>query len=473
MSRSLATIDLFRDQPPSTAVDKAAGSGRTLQEALRSDLGFHGSSGKYATHGWHPFPAKFPPQLPHLFIETLSVPGETVLDPMVGSGTTLVEAQRLGRRAIGCDIDPLARMISAAKLTPTNPVDALIAGREILEEARRIYRLRREELEADRLCRFDAKTLSFVDYWFPMQQQLELLSLLKCIEALTAHSMRQFFQVVFSSTIIAKSGGVSLARDLAHTRPHRVLDKNPVSAFVEFEKRLKNNLRSRTNGENGRNPYPNATEALGDLTGNGDAPDRRIACFGESEIFEAPADNTGLPEESVDLIVTSPPYANNAIDYMRAHKFSLVWLGWQIDDLTNIRKQYLGHDALGNKSYTSFPEQCESTLAALEQVDRKKSAVLRRYFGEMRAVIREMYRVLKQGKAAVIVVGTSTLRGIDVETHKGLAAIGENMGFDLAGMGIRHLDRDKRMMPARWGKTRQSKIEERMHEEYVIGLLKP
>ncbi len=126
MSRSAATIDLFREQPTGMPPDQAAQSrSPSLQEALRSDLEFHGASGKYATHGWHPFPAKFPPQLPHLFIETLSASGDTVLDPMLGSGTTLVEAQRLGRRAIGCDIDPLARLISAAKLTPTNPVDAL------------------------------------------------------------------------------------------------------------------------------------------------------------------------------------------------------------------------------------------------------------------------------------------------------------------------------------------------------------
>ena len=438
----------------------------TLQKLLQADLGFHGANGKYATHGWHPFPAKFPPQLPHLFIETLSAPGETILDPMLGSGTTLVEAQRLGRRAIGCDIDPLARMISAAKLAPVNPMDALITGREILEEARRIYRLHLEELEADRLSRFDPKTLSFVDYWFPMQQQLELLSLLKCIETLAEYSMRQFFQVVFSSTIIAKSGGVSLARDLAHTRPHRVMDKNPNSAFVEFEKRLKNNLRSYAEDHHGINGSKNRAENQG-------THDDCIAFSDRPEVLEAAANNTGLPSESVDLIVTSPPYANNAIDYMRAHKFSLVWLGWKIDDLTNIRKQYLGHDALGEKPYASLPEQCESTLAALAQVDMRKSAVLRRYFGEMRAVIQEMRRVLKQEKIAVIVVGTSILRGIDVETHKGLAAIGENIGFNLAGIGIRHLDRDKRMMPARWGKTRQSQIEERMHEEYVIGLLKP
>ena len=244
------------------------------------------------------------------------------------------------------------------------------------------------------------------------------------------------------------------------------MDKNPNSAFVEFEKRLKNNLRSYAEDHHGINGSKNRAENQG-------THEDRIAFSDRPEVLEAAADNTGLPSESVDLIVTSPPYANNAIDYMRAHKFSLVWLGWKIDDLTNIRKQYLGHDALGEKPYASLPEQCESTLAALAQVDMRKSAVLRRYFGEMRAVIQEMHRVLKQEKIAIIVVGTSILRGIDVETHKGLAAIGENVGFKLGGIGIRHLDRDKRMMPARWGKTRQSQIEERMHEEYVIGLLKP
>ena len=175
--------------------------------------------------------------------------------------------------------------------------------------------------------------------------------------------------------------------------------------------------------------------------------------------------------QSVDLIVTSPPYANNAIDYMRAHKFSLVWLGWKIADLTRIRAQYLGHDAVSGVGYEDLPDQCERTLARLADRDAKKAKSLRRYFGEMSAVIVEMRRVLKAGRPAVIVVGTSNLRGIDVETHKGLAAIAESVGFHLAGIGTRRLDRDKRMMPARWN-GRQSQIEERMHEEYVIGVIK-
>ena len=209
-----------------------------VRRLLDADLGFHGTDGRYASHAWHPFPAKFPPQLPEFFIRELTEPGETVLDPMLGSGTTLVEAQRLGRRAIGCDIDPLARLLAQAKLTSVPPLLALESGRAVLREAKRHYATRQAALEGALDRRFADKTRSFVDYWFRREQQLELLALMLRIEEIENEDVRRFLKVVFSSTIIAKSGGVSLARDLAHTRPHRVTTKKPRSAFTEFDRRL-------------------------------------------------------------------------------------------------------------------------------------------------------------------------------------------------------------------------------------------
>ena len=436
-----------------------------LQAVLSADLDFRGADGGYASHAWHPFPAKFPPQLPEFLIQRLSDPGDVVFDPRLGSGTTLVEAVRLGRRAVGCDIDPLARIISAAKLTDIDPMTTLQTGLSVLKAAKNDYWEDSHRLQRDLELRFDAKTGEFVDYWFRRQHQLELLALLQRIEALPEGGIRDFLQVVFSASIIAKSGGVSLARDLAHTRPHRDVKKTPNSAFVEFAKRLDRNIAALGK------KVPHAVGrpsidlgASGETASNGS---RSIAT-----IHAASAADTGLPPESVDLIVTSPPYANNAIDYMRAHKFSLVWFGWKISDLTGIRRQYLGHDAASGTGYYDLPNQCEGTLGSLSERDPKKARVLRRYFGEMSGVIEEMQRVLKRGRAAVIVVGTSNLRGIDVETHKGLAAIAESVGFNLAGIGVRKLDRDRRMMPARSNGVRQSQIEGRMHEEYVIGVLK-
>ncbi len=437
----------------------------TLKGLLDTDLGFHGADGRYATHAWHPFPAKFPPQLPAFFIEALTEEGDVVFDPMHGSGTTLVEAQRLARYPVGCDIDPLARLITSAKLAPLPGRKAMEVGRGIGENAAQRFQEGRDGLVGELERRFDPKTRDFVDYWFAHETQLELLALLQEIEALADPIARRFFEVVFSSTIIAKSGGVSLARDLAHTRPHRAKDKCPKSAFTEFDKRLRNNL-----------------------------VDPSDACRGDHELRAEPAQRTGLDDGSVDLVVTSPPYANNAIDYMRAHKFSLVWLGRPIADLTDIRRGYLGHDAKGGvvpnaggiKTNTEsdgldqhcrwegeLPARCVDTLNALRAVDARKADVLQRYFMDMALVFQEMVRVLRRGKVAIVVVGSSVLRGIDVETHKALAAIGEAVGFVLAGSGTRELDRDKRMMPARWGKARASRIEERMHREFVVGLVKP
>jgi DNA modification methylase len=81
---------------------------QTLSTLLRRDLDFGTSDSAYASHGIHPFAAKFPPQIPRLFIEELTQSGDSVLDPMAGSGTTVVEALLLRREAFGFDIDPLA-----------------------------------------------------------------------------------------------------------------------------------------------------------------------------------------------------------------------------------------------------------------------------------------------------------------------------------------------------------------------------
>jgi DNA modification methylase len=89
-----------------------------LRALLQGELNFHGEDSSYASHDVHAFAAKFPPQLPRAFIRGLTAPGDFVLDPMMGSGTTIVEALLEGRGGIGLDIDPLALRVSQAKTMP-------------------------------------------------------------------------------------------------------------------------------------------------------------------------------------------------------------------------------------------------------------------------------------------------------------------------------------------------------------------
>lgn len=424
-------------------VNKELSTKERLSILLDGELDFHGENSRYASHDLHAFAAKFPPQLPRVFIRGLTKPNDIVLDPMMGSGTTIVESHIEGRIGIGLDIDPLSLQLSTVKVTPLDIDRLQKAGEFVMERANQIIRFENEAIE-EYLNTFDESTKEFINYWFLQPTQNELTALYLAIQEIESATIKRFLELTFSSIIITKSGGVSRARDLAHSRPHLDKLKNPKNAVDQFAYKLRRNIKSISE--------INRASFISNTIG-GDAKLMPIA------------------NESIDLIVTSPPYAN-AIDYMRAHKFSLVWSGKKIQDLTELRSRYIGSERLGDLQPQYLGEHSEKIIRLLTDRDKKKAAILRKYLTEMRSVISEMYRVLQKDSAAIIVIGTSTMRDLDIETHLCLADIAQAIGFELVRISKRVLDRNKRMMPARFGKTKGSTIEQRIHEEYVIGLLK-
>lgn len=443
-----------------------------LATLLSEDLDFHEQASSYASHNMHSFPAKFPPQLPRKFIKGLTQPGNVILDPMMGSGTTVLEAILTDRQAIGFDIDPLAILLTRVKTAPLDVPELIAIGGQVLHRAKRLIAEKGTMLQDGLGQKWDRSTRRFVNYWFAPQTQIELLALIQTIRQVEDPQFRAVLELTLSGTIITKMGGVSLALDLAHTRPHRakvvlnsagevvheqdlsgispkrakILTKTLRSPLEEFGKRLRQNARS----------LLELKDALG--------------C---PWLSYADAQNLALETASVDLIVTSPPYASNAIDYMRAHKFSLVWLGYPINDLGAKRKEYIGGEAVSEFKFEELPPGAARVVSIISAVDERKGLVLHRYYSEMTRVLREMYRVLKPGAAALVVVGSSTMRGKDTETEKCLAEIGGVVGFEVPGIGVRNLDRNRRMMPAGNRVNTESQIQQRMHEEYVIGFYKP
>ncbi len=450
-----------------------------LATLLSQDLEFHGQDSGYATHNFHAFPAKFPPQLPRKFIKALTSPGDVILDPMMGSGTTILEAYLTGRQGIGLDIDPLALMLSKTKVTSLDVNRVSKIGGEILARAEVAIKDRRGELEKTLASRWDPKTRRFVDYWFAHESQIELLALILQIERVEDPRYRIFFELAFSAIIITKSGGVSMAFDLAHTRPHRakkvvnragqvVIGKDCLetlstptrfftkilrSPLVEFRKRVRQNLQALMKMEGGLlEPVPERLEQRVILGNVQDMP---------------------LSDNSIDLIITSPPYASNAIDYMRAHKFSLVWFGYPIDELGQRRREYIGGEAVTGFNFETLPPEVHKVVAEIASRDEKKGRVIHRYYSEMTRTLREMFRVLSPGKAAIVVVGNSVMRGRDTETQTCLAKIGCEIGFQVPKIGVRSLDRNRRMMPVGFRLDPESQIQQRMHKEYIIGFYKP
>ena len=261
---------LPRGCTPQTRTDEAYHD--RLVSLLLEDLDFHNMDSRYASHNFHSFPAKFPPQLPQNFITNLTRPNDVVLDPMMGSGTTVLEAFLSDRKGIGFDIDPLAISISRVKVNSLDTKQVAEMGNRILKQATLSINQRHDELKTALETSWDDKTKEFIDKWFTPETQIELLALITEIEKVTNETIKEFFKLAFSSTIITKSGGVSLALDLAHTRPHlakvvitqsgevilgndlvntssrriKILTKTLRPALKEFERRFNQNLKGNT-----------------------------------------------------------------------------------------------------------------------------------------------------------------------------------------------------------------------------------
>lgn len=338
-----------------------------LRNFLMHDFDFQNQTSNYASHNFHSFPAKFPPQLPRTFIEEFSCDGEIILDPMVGSGTTALEAYLLNRKGLGFDIDPLALLISRVKTTHLCTDDIVQSMKSVVSKAQEHLCLPDNDLNQEIEGSFDHETKKFIDTWFLPISQKELFVISKEIQNIDNEDVRDFLKVAFSSIIITKTGGVSLALDLGHTRPHlakKVVDQNGStvygnpdatypsysmkstrSVFSEFEKRCYLNIK-------------------------GLIPKERMGY--KTEINFGDAQSLPIVNDSIDLIITSPPYASNAIDYMRAHKFSLVWFGYSIVDLSKKRNTYIGAEATSKYLFSDLPEYPQIIVEKIKSINQKK-----------------------------------------------------------------------------------------------------
>lgn len=442
-----------------------------LVELLSEDLDFQGDYGFHSAHKIHSFPARFPPQLPQKFIHGLSQPGEVVLDPMMGSGTTLLEAALAKRKGLGFDIDPLAALISRVKTTPLHKQRVLKQIDRVVGNARKASIDESAALEKQLESQWDDQTREFAEYWFLPRTRVELQALKNQIAEIQFSEDRDFLELALSAIIVTKSSGVSMALDLAHTRPHRakiVLDANGnslIAANGHGEPTPRHQKLSKT-----------IRSAIDEFKKRAIQNVRLALDYDLDEVFASAVygDSQAMPlmPDSVDLIVTSPPYAANAIDYMRAHKFTLIWLGHSVTHLSGVRRDYIGSDYHAGFALQKISGRPAQIIDEISRLDLRKGLSLSRYYSEMRLVLGEMHRVLKPGKCAILVVGSSVMRGRDTETGECLAELARQAGFECPKIGARNIDRDRRMLPAQI-QPAASQIQQRMHQESVIGLYKP
>jgi SAM-dependent methyltransferase len=413
-----------------------------------AELDFGAAGHLYATHPLHAFAARCPPPLVDWAISNYSVPGDVVLDPMVGSGTTLVEAALLGRRAWGADIDPLARLIAKAKATPV----PLAAWDNATEQVERLL-----EGTPDDGWRPDLPRL---ERWFLPVVAADLARLRSVIQRIDCdEDVRDLLWVAFSALIVARTS-VANVRDLVHSRHHyRPWERDPrvPSRFLRHLRRFRRLLAD----------YGDRLEASGNL-----APEIRIV--GED------ARALPLSDGCVDLVFTSPPYCS-ALDYTRAHMFAVAWmpkvLGLSAGEYRDLGRRYVGTERapLGEAAtrLTRPPPLglpvVDSMVRSLAERDPRPAWIVHRYFREMASVFGECARLVRPGKHAVLVVSPSNIRRVAVPTPRLLAHLAKSVaGLEAEHMLERTIHERRRVMP-----YLEASFGPRMRQEYVVVLRRP
>ena len=118
----------------------------------------------YITHGYHRYPAKFIPQIVSRLAEKYTKEGDLIVDPFGGCGTTLVESKVMGRPSVGVDINPVAVLITKAKITPIDP--------QKIEKAFAALKAKLDTYNKD--IKVKAPEHERIDYWFKPEEKRKL-----------------------------------------------------------------------------------------------------------------------------------------------------------------------------------------------------------------------------------------------------------------------------------------------------------
>jgi len=417
-------------------------------------------------HYFHYYPGRI---FPYISFYLLSISpfkniNGTLLDPFAGSGTILLESvinPFAKRDALGVEINPIGRLISKVKTTFIN-----------IEEINKLTINLKKMFDSNEGKKY-APNFNNINLWFSQTAKQQLSNLKYAIDKLEVTSeYKDFFWLSFSSIIrkVSKADPyipppvVLKLKKYQNTsikyhklKKHLEFAENP-NVWDIFEETVNNNIQKlglilkELNSKKAEIIWDDARSIqIGNLTEQG-------------KLYKE--NSKPLPANSVGLIFTSPPYLT-AQKYIRTSRLELLWLGYSEEEVSKIDKISIGTEKINSKIEIKEIGVQSIDKLVFEVFSRSKirGIMVYEYFKNMSQALKEMYRVLKPGGYAILVMGDNSVLGNKIGTYRLIANEAVTQGFTLIGI-LKDEIRSRSMITKRNGTGGLIK------DEYVIFLKK-
>lgn len=379
---------------------------------------------KMIVHRWYSYLEDFPPSLVSDKLDCYGIKsGKVVLDPFVGSGTTVVTSKLAGVSAIGIDINPVASYVTQVKTEWTEGNDWKIDLTEVQKQFSLVlndFSSVSEYLQKYRLKTDFIEKMPFMELnqWLKTKTQNEVTYLSERIREVEDDYIKRLLMVGLLGAAV-ESSNVAFC---------------PGTSFYPFRKRP---LFSEIFSSKLAAIYEDLLLLRQAKAEYGDVAVFNKDCREMSEYVDG----------CVDFIFTSPPYPND-LEYTRQTRLELFLLGYvkNIDDVREIKKKMVkGSTKLIFKESNSaqYVEKFESVQKVANAVEEALSdrrwgwdypRMIREYFGDMYLSLEAFKEILRQGSYALLVVGDQTYKQIVIPVGQILVELATDLRYEAADL---------------------------------------
>ena len=397
---------------------------------------FREADTKEYTHCFHTYPAMMIPQIARKLLKEYGAEGGWLLDPYCGTGTSLVEASLFGMHSVGCDINPLVRLIAAAKSTPV----CLSALDETLSELNEsLFEIGYRE---SHLPDAPIPNILNLTYWFSDEVIRTLAHLRARISHVRDKAIQNFILVAFSETVREVSYTRNGEFKLYRMPTNKLKDFNPDVLGI-FTKKLRRNRQGLASYLEKRKNVKVSVSMVNTVQG------------------ELP---TPHPPEGYDIVMTSPPYGDSqtTVAYGQFSRLAAEWIG-----LPNARKvDKLAMGGLRSKE-TLTDSPVSSVVEKIRSVDEKRAEEVSAFYIDLERSIHSIAHVCSPHATICYVVGNRRVKGVLLPTDEFVVDAFRQHGFVHKTTIVRNIP-NKRMPKKNSPSNIAGETSKTMHEENIV-----